>query len=479
MHTKWSTVHLVHRLTGLKIVWRCFGRVWLSGRLKINCSFVFLFEIIELTISNITSTDQSDVKICFPDHFEKKCALVLGIGTWKNRRNWPLDYLVTVNEIKVFGVFIMDSYRSLLKRNWDYRFLKFEQSIYSWSSRSFHSVQQRIEIVKIFALSRVYYIATVLPMSKTVGKRFEKVIRNFIWFSCGKMLRISFNDLKHPLIRGGLGLVCIFGMSRSLQLSQLFRLLRGNDNKSVGHLGYWIGDCLDDFVAGLGAVKHAQVVPPFFESLAILVCDERIQEDDLHLRWKACSNKIIYRRYIQKLPPCKIEIDLGYSLQLVWKRLSSPTLDYLTRERMYFLVHNKLPLRERLFRLHSVNDPYCLACLDLTGAKILDRQHLFCNCMKVAHVWQAVKKLLIETSPNQLSGYNDLDFLTLQVPKTDVETELVWIVSTYVFQTWNMIYENEAPSINIDRMFGFLKFKYKMYKYGARPTMFIAALNQP
>ena len=117
----------------------------------------------------------------------RKCK-VLGIGTWRNRRNWPLDYLVTVNEIKVFGVFIMDSYRSLLKRNWDYRFLKFEQSIYSWSSRSLRSVQQRIEIVKIFALSRVYYIATVLPMSKTVGKRFEKVIRNFIWFSCGKMI---------------------------------------------------------------------------------------------------------------------------------------------------------------------------------------------------------------------------------------------------------------------------------------------------
>ena len=217
---------------------------------------------------NLVTEDIGDLQIVnnAVEEFEKVCGAllsrnrkceVLGIGTWRNRTNWPLDYLVTVNEIKVFGVFIMDSYRSLLKRNWDYRFLKVEQSLYSWSSRSFYSILQKIEVVKIFALSRVFYIATVLPMSKTVGKRFENVIRNFIWFSCGKLLRISFNDLKLPLARGGLGLACIFGMSRSLQLSQLFRLLKSNDEKSVGHIGYWIGDCLEDFNSELGAMEHA------------------------------------------------------------------------------------------------------------------------------------------------------------------------------------------------------------------------------
>ena len=408
----------------------------------------------------------------------QKCK-VLGIGTWKNRTNWPLDYLVTVKEIKVFGVFIMDSYRSILKRNWDYRFLKFEQSLHSWSSRSLRSILQRIEVVKIFALLRVYYIASVLPMSKTVGKKFEKVIRNFIWFSCGKLLRVSFNDLKLPLARGGLGLVCIFGMSRSLQLTQLFRLLKSDDVKSVGHVGYWIGDCLDDFVSGIAALEHARTVPTYFESLAELVCDECIQEDNLHLSWKASSNRVIYRRYIKNLPPCKIELDLGISLQNVWNRLSSPSLDSVTRERMYFLIHNKLPVRERLFRFHSVNDPYCLACFDLTGAEIHNRQHFFCTCSKVKHVWQEVIKLLVETSSNQLSGYSDIDLLTLQVPRNDYETELVWIISTYVFEIWSIMYENEETNIDVDRMFGFLKFKYKMYQCGARPRMIIPAFYPP
>lgn len=50
-----------------------------------------------------------------------KCK-VLGFGTWKDRSNWPLEYLKTVDEMKGFGIFFTDFYRGLLKRNWDFRF---------------------------------------------------------------------------------------------------------------------------------------------------------------------------------------------------------------------------------------------------------------------------------------------------------------------------------------------------------------------
>ena len=54
----------------------------------------------------------------------KKCT-VLGFGTWKNKNVWPLDYVKTVKEVKIFGIYIMDSYRSMVKRNWDFRYGKF------------------------------------------------------------------------------------------------------------------------------------------------------------------------------------------------------------------------------------------------------------------------------------------------------------------------------------------------------------------
>ena len=246
----------------------------------------------------------------------------------------------------------MDSYPTLLKKNWEYRFMKFEQSILSWTSRTLNSVTQRIEVIKIYALSRIYYVASVIPLSKTLVKKFEKSIRKFNWLHSGKLLRISFSDLKHPLSKGGLGLVCLNGMSRSLRLNQLVRLLKSEDPKSINHVTYWIGDCCDDYLPdGLLAVaRRSNIVPPFFQSLAELLCDARLEDVISLTNWRILTNKMVYKHHVSKLPPLKLEQDLGVSLQNVWRKMLSPAIDTIVRERLYFLVHNKLPTRERLFR---------------------------------------------------------------------------------------------------------------------------------
>ena len=78
-----------------------------------------------------------------------KCK-VLGLGRWKNKAAWPLDYLVTVNEIKVFGIWVKNSYRDMSARNWSYRLEKLKKSVYSWSSRTLDTVLHRIEVLKCF-----------------------------------------------------------------------------------------------------------------------------------------------------------------------------------------------------------------------------------------------------------------------------------------------------------------------------------------
>ena len=147
---------------------------------------------------------------------------------------------------------------------------------------------------------------------------------------------------------------------------------------------------------------------------------------------------------------------------------------------MYFLVHNKLPTRERLFRFFSVNDPYCSTCLDANMLYIADRVHYFCECVKVNEVWQAVKNLMVEVSDNELARTDNFDLLTLRVPnlKNRRDSELVWIVSTYVFEVWNQLHEKEVSNISKEMMFGFLRFKYRSYQYGARPLLSILGLSQ-
>ena len=324
----------------------------------------------------------------------KKCKII-GFGSWKNRVDWPLQYVTTVKEIKVFGVFIMDSYQELVKRNWSFRFSKFEQSILSWSSRALETIFQRVEVIKTFALSRIFYLASILPLPLVTAKNIEKLIGKFIWASSGKILRVALEEMKNPLEKGGCGLTCIKSMSKSLLLSQVLRLLKSGDEKSISHVGYWIGELLGDLLPGIEVGEHAEGSTVYFDYLSSLVVDAKIAEQITVENWKLVTNKIIYIGFSLDFPVPKVEIESGSSYKQVWRRLGNPCLTSVPREILFLLIHNKLPVRERLFRIQLAVDPYCEHCFGPSGAVVCDLEHFFCACSRVIQVWERLKVMIV------------------------------------------------------------------------------------
>ena len=136
-----------------------------------------------------------------------KCKII-GFGNWKKRCNWPLQYVKSVEELKVFGIFIRNSFQCMAKRNWNYRFEKFQQSLFTWSFRALSSLYQRVEVINTFALSRIYYIASILPMQKCIIRKIEHSIGKFLWPWSGRVLRVALKDVMNRRENGGLGLVC-------------------------------------------------------------------------------------------------------------------------------------------------------------------------------------------------------------------------------------------------------------------------------
>ena len=47
-------------------------------------------------------------------------SMVMGIGRWKNREEWPIPWLLSVKSLKVFGIFIAETYNEIMKLNWEY-----------------------------------------------------------------------------------------------------------------------------------------------------------------------------------------------------------------------------------------------------------------------------------------------------------------------------------------------------------------------
>ena len=151
-----------------------------------------------------------------------KCQ-IMGLGGWKEKDTWPLDYVKTVTELKIFGIIFKQSYTATVRANWDLRLGKFLNSIRSWSSRVLPSISSRVEVVKVFALSRIYYLASILPAPKSVVKKIESAVGKFIWQ--GHLFRVSLEEIKNLPLKGGLGLTCVYSMCDSLLLSQMLRLV--------------------------------------------------------------------------------------------------------------------------------------------------------------------------------------------------------------------------------------------------------------
>ena len=103
---------------------------------------------------------------------------------------------------------------------------------------------------------------------------------------------------------------------------------------------------------------------------------------------------------------------------------------------MYLLIHNKLPVQERLFRIRIKNDPYCKACV---GAEIADVEHCFAKCDGIVGTWAVVKQEMLRYGKFN-NNVDDWRILNLMFPKSRLDKELVWLVSSYVWYVWDSVY---------------------------------------
>ena len=201
-------------------------------------------------------------------------AKLLGLGTGLTRKIGLWNDVEPVKSEKIFGIFICDLHNEVLELNWNYRFKKFNNIVYNWSHRVLDKSQQRVEVIRMFGLSRVYYVAAVLPMKPNVVKKFESLIGKYLWNFSGRVLRVAIDELKNKKVEGGLNLPCLASMADSLLFSQLCRLIRSGEEKTLGHVSYWLGDLLQSLAPNINLVqRRALVTPEYFGYIAELVAE--------------------------------------------------------------------------------------------------------------------------------------------------------------------------------------------------------------
>ena len=391
----------------------------------------------------------------------KKCK-VIGFGNWSGKVDWPLDWIKPVKSEKIFGIFICDSYDEMLRLNWEFRFKKFSNIICSWSLRVLDTLQQRVDVIRMFGLSRVYYVASILPVTPNIVKKFESLMGKFIWSKSGRILRIALDEIKNRKLDGGLQLPCLASMADSLLVSQCVRLINSGDKKSLQHLSFWLGDLLGTLIPGLGQMNSAAVIPEYFSHVGEVFADMMISDALTAGTLKSITNKVVYAEMTTSFPPPKVVMESSLDYSLTWSRLHNAVVDAGARDVMYLLIHNKLPVPERLFRIRVKNDPYCQTCV---GAVIADSEHFFTKCEGIVGSWTLVKNEILRYGDLR-SNVDDWKIINLMFPKSRFDRELIWLVSSYVQYVWNSVYVRGAD-VRAEQFFGFLRYKYKELQTGS------------
>ena len=122
--------------------------------------------------------------------------------------------------MKIFGFIICPTFQETVKQTWEKVITGFEKVLYSWSHRTLDTLQQRVEVAKTFALSKLYYVAQVLPLSNKFRKRIESILSKFIFK--GRQERLKLSELENSPKQGGLGLPNIGVKSDCLLLKTAF-----------------------------------------------------------------------------------------------------------------------------------------------------------------------------------------------------------------------------------------------------------------
>ena len=322
----------------------------------------------------------------------------------------------------------------------------------------------------MFGLSRIYYVAAILPIKCGMVKKFETLMGKFIWNWSGKILRVPIDEIKNKKLDGGLKLPCLSNMADALIFTQCIRLIKSKDSKSLQHLMFWLGDLVEAVVRGSGSAVlqgtgsavlpwsggRAAVggIPEYFEHVAEIFDDMVTSEVVTDGEISSITNKAVYSDMTSSLPPPKVVMEGTRDYRVVWGRLHNQVVDFRARDVMFLLLHNKLPVQERLFRIRLRADPYCLYCV---GAEIGDAVHFFCTCQKTSETWSWVKRQIIMQVGRDVP---DWDVINLFFPKSRHEREMIWMLTYYMLYVWDCVYVKETD-VKLDQFIGYLKFKFK------------------
>ena len=141
---------------------------------------------------------------------------LLLVGSLKGAQTNQIGVKILLNKIKVLGIWTGSE--NCDKDNWDPIVLKIMNTFKVWKMRNL-TIYGRACITQILALSKLWYVGSVITPPKEIIETIEKEITSFLWR--GKQHLINREIVRLPKNDGGLGIANIEEKCRVLKIKWL------------------------------------------------------------------------------------------------------------------------------------------------------------------------------------------------------------------------------------------------------------------
>jgi exonuclease III len=309
--------------------------------------------------------------------------VVLGLGSWAGKQDWPLPWLQPVESAKVLGFTICPTFTASVEATWNRILTGIESTLRCWAARHLPTLLQRVQILEVYIFSKAWYFAQVLPLPASTADRLRRAASEFLWK--GRLQRLSTDELHSKPEAGGLSLSCVQTRAQSLLAKQTCHHLEAG-GRPAQHLFYWIGISLRRLLpasASPGLTLEAGPPQQYGDLLNLLT-----EVFSLNCVDTSClrdtRSALVYKELMTDPPPPRVETSLPHlPWERIWPRLADPLLPALPVDHHFSLLHNILPIPTRLFRLKMAPAPTCLFCT----APVADVLHVFTACRRVTAAW--------------------------------------------------------------------------------------------
>lgn len=295
---------------------------------------------------------------------------LLELGAWET----PIGqtWLPVVKKHTILGITFQRKFKDMMESNWKSVTNKMIGRLQDHNSRNLNVIQ-RVWFLNTYALSKLWYIAQILPATKQICQRIELAVGYYLWSN--SLYRVKRSQLYLPIKCGGLKLTDVHSKALALLtrniLVSIVNGVNGLDRE------FWRG-CRGPQVDNY----KLTFCPQSFLQAARFI--QTVNADDI-TNGKYLSSKALYELILerQKVPS---SIELKYPTRnwgVVWRSLCMKTATLEWKAVCYYVINELVPTGEKRHRHGMAESAICDLC-SLND----NMNHRLTRCNGVDRLWK-------------------------------------------------------------------------------------------